>query len=293
MDMFAHMATFVRIVETGSLSAAAGVLRRSLPAVSRQLTTLERELGATLVKRTTRRLQITEVGQSWYAQCVRILADVEAARSSVNAGRAARGLLTVSAPVSLGMAHLVPRIPAILRRHHGLHIDLRLEDHLVDPVTGGIDIVIRAGFEPPDSAALMAQPLLTFHRAVVASPAYLLARGEPRDAAALARHECLVQLGGGGPLSSWRLIHGRKEHAVQVRGALRVSAPLAIREAALAGLGIAFVPEWLVAADLAEGRLRRVLTSYTSSAITAWAIYRGELRRSPRIRAFIDEIQVR
>jgi DNA-binding transcriptional LysR family regulator len=293
MDMLAHMATFVRIVETGSLSSAANALRRSLPGVSRQLSMLERELGVTLVKRSTRRLQITEAGQSWYAQCVRILADVEVARTSVNAGRGARGLLTVSSPVSLGMAHVVPRIPAILRRHHGLHVDLRLEDHLIDPVTAGIDVVVRAGFEPPDSATLVAQPLLTFFRAVVAAPSYLLSRGEPRDATALAQHECVVQLGGAGPLSSWRLVRDGQEQVVQVRGALRLSAPLAIREAALAGVGLAFVPEWLVAADLAEGRLRRILTSYTSSPITAWAVYRGELRRSPRVRAFIDEVQMR
>jgi DNA-binding transcriptional LysR family regulator len=293
MDMFAHMATFVRIVETGNLSAAAGALRRSLPGVSRQLSMLEHELGTTLVKRSTRRLQITEAGQNWYAHCVRILADVDAARASVNAGRAARGLLTVSAPVSLGLVHVVPRIPAILRHHHGLQVDLRLEDHLIEPVTAGIDVVVRAGLEPPDSTALVAQPLLTFFRAVVASPSYLLARGEPRDAAALTQHECVVQLGGAGPLSSWQLVYDGKDQSIQVRGALRVSAPLAVREAALAGLGIAFVPEWLVAGDLAEGRLRRILTSYTSSPITAWALYRAELRRSPRIRAFVDEVQVR
>ncbi|HEX3759466.1 MAG TPA: LysR family transcriptional regulator [Kofleriaceae bacterium] len=287
------MATFVRIVETGSLSAAAGALRRSLPGVSRQLTRLEQELGTTLVKRSTRRLQITEAGQSWYAHCVRILSELDAARANVNAGRAARGLLTVSAPVSLGMAHVVPRIPAILRRHSGLHIDLRLEDHLVEPVTAGIDVVVRAGFDPPDSAALVAHPLLVFHRAIVAAPSYLLARGEPGDAAALTSHECLVQLGGGGPLSAWHLIHRGKEQVIQVRGALRLSAPVAIREAALAGLGIAFVPEWLVASDLADGRLRRILTTCTSRAITAWALYRAELRRSARIRAFIDECQVR
>lgn len=293
MDLFAHMATFVRIVETGSLSAAARALRLSAPGVSRQLSTLERELGATLVKRSTRRLQITEAGQIWYAQCMRILADVEAARIGVNGGRTVRGLLTVSAPVSLGLVHVAPRIPAILRRHHGLHVDLRLEDHLIEPVTAGIDVVVRAGVDPPDSAALVAQPLLTFVRVVVASPAYLLARGEPRNAAALAQYECVVQLGAVGPISAWHLVCDGKEQIVQVRGALRVSAPLAVREAAMAGLGVAFLPEWLVAADLAEGRLRRILTSYVSNPITAWALYRSELRRSPRIRAFVDGVQAR
>jgi len=285
------MVTFVRIVETGSLSAAARALRLSVPGVSRQLSTLEHELGATLVKRSTRRLHITEAGQSWYTQSVRILTDVEAARLAINGGSAVRGLLTISAPISLGMAHVVPRIPAILSRHHGLHIDLRLEDHFVDPITAGVDVVIRAGVAPPESAALVAQPLLNFYRVVVASPSYLRMRGEPHNAAALTQHECLVQLGGTGPLSSWHLVCRGKEEIIQVRGALRISAPLAIREAAIAGLGIAFLPEWLVATDLTDKRLRRLLPSHISPQIAAWALYRTELRRSARVGAFVDEVQ--
>jgi DNA-binding transcriptional LysR family regulator len=291
MDMLAQMATFVRIVETGSLSAAAAMLRRSLPGVSRQLTSLEHELGTTLIKRSTRRLELTEAGHSWYAHCQRILADVDAARASVNSRHAARGLLTVSAPVSIGLAHVVPRLPGILRHHPGLHIDMRLEDHLVEPMSSGIDVIVRAGLDPENSAALVAQPIFTFFRAVVASPAYLAAHGEPRDPAALGRHECVIQLGASGPLSSWQLVHDGAEHTIAVHGALRISAPLAIRDAAIAGLGLALVPEWMVASDLAEGRLRRVLAVCRSKPITTWALYRTELRRSSRIRAFVDGVQ--
>lgn len=291
--MFAHMATFVRIVETGSLSGAARALRLSVPGVSRQLSTLEHELGVTLVKRSTRRLQVTDAGQRWYTQSMQILGDVEAARLAVSSGGAVRGLLTVSAPVSLGMTHVVPHIPVILSRHHGLHIDLRLEDHLVEPITAGVDVVVRAGLSPPESAALVAQPLLSFCRVVVASPSYLRARGEPHHAVALTQHECLVQLGGTGPVSAWHLVCKGKVEVIQVHGDLRISAPIAIREAAIAGLGIAFLPEWLVAADLADGRLRRVLPFHISPSIAAWALYRTELRRSLRVRAFLDGVQVR
>jgi DNA-binding transcriptional LysR family regulator len=291
MDLLSQMATFVRIVETGSLSAAARAQRLSVPAVSRQLRALEDDLGAALVLRTTRKLKITQAGQNWYAHCTRILRDVDSARAVVSVARAARGLLTVSAPVSLGLAHVAPHMPALLKRHRGLTVDLRLEDHLVEPVTDAVDVVVRGAMQPPDSASLVAQPLLSFHRFVVAAPAYLRRHGEPREPAALARHECLVQLGGAGPLSTWRLFRDGEEQAVPVRGALRISAPLAIRDAALAGLGVAFLPDWLVDTELAAGRLQRVLAAFTSGAITAWALYRAELRSSPRVRAFVDEIR--
>jgi DNA-binding transcriptional LysR family regulator len=287
------MATFVRIVETGSLSAAARGQRLSVPAVSRQLRALEEDLGAALVLRTTRRLKITTAGQSWYAQCVRILRDIDGARAQVSAARAVRGLLTVSAPVSLGLAHVAPRLPALIKRHRGLSIDLRLEDHLVEPVTDAVDVVVRGGLQPPDSTSLVAQPLLSFHRLLVAAPAYLRKHGEPREPPALARHECLVQLGAAGPLSTWRLARDGEEQAVQVSGALRISAPLAIRDAAVAAVGIAFLPEWLVAGDLAEGRLQRLLPTYTSAPIAVWALYRAELRSSPRMRAFLEEFHHR
>ena len=287
MDLLAQMATFVRIVDLGNLSAAARAARLSLPAVSRQLRALEDDLGASLVVRTTRRLKVTEEGRQWYAHCARILGDVAAARAAIGGGDV-HGTLTVSVPVSLGLSQVVPRLAALQRGRPGLAIDLRLEDHFVDFVADGVDVIVRGGAPPPDSATVIAHPLLRFPRVAVASPAYLRRRGAPRDPAALAGHDCLVQLGANAPLRTWHLRRGDDERAVDVAGRLRATAPLALREAARAGLGIALLGDWLVADDLARGTLRRVLPAWASPPITAWAIYRVEARSSPRVRAFLD-----
>src|SRR5262245_33919102 len=120
------MQTFVRVVEAGSLSAAARACRLSLPAVSRQLSSLEGELGASLITRSTRRLHVTPAGRSWYEHCVRILRDVADARASVGRSRAVRGQLTLSASFTYALCHILPRLPALARRHPELKIDLRL-----------------------------------------------------------------------------------------------------------------------------------------------------------------------
>mgnify|MGYP000638536323 CR=1 FL=1 len=291
MDLLTHMATFVRIVDMESLSAAARAQGLSLAAVSRQLRALEQDLGVALIRRSTRRFRVTEAGQSWYEHSVRILSDIENARADVAEAPSVGGLLTVSAPVSLGLSYVMPRLAGLLKRYPSLAIDMRLEDHLVDPCIDAVDLVVRGGSQPPDSPSLVATPLFTFSRLVVASPAYLRKHDEPKNPRALIQHECLVQLGASGPLATWRFGKDGDEQAVQVRGTLRLSAPLAIREAALAGLGIAMLPDWLVSADLAERRLQRIFSSLSSGSVTVWALYRRDLRQSPRVSAFIEELQ--
>jgi DNA-binding transcriptional LysR family regulator len=290
VDLLAQMATFVRVVEAGSLSAAARAQRLSLPAVSRQLSALEDDLGVALLVRTTRRLSLTDAGRRWYERSLRVLREIDDARAAVDDARGVRGALTVSAPVTLGLTHLVPRLPALLEGHPGLTVELRLEDRVVDLVADAVDVVVRAGVPLPDSASLIAQPLLRFQRVAVAAPAYLRRRGVPREPAALAKHECLIQLGAAGPLSSWRFFRGDEEHTVEARGSLRVNAPLALLDAARAGVGIALLPDWLVAADLEARRLRRVLGPWRTAEVTAWALYRVEMRTSPRVRAFVDAV---
>jgi DNA-binding transcriptional LysR family regulator len=195
MDLLDQMETFVRVAETGSLSKAGRVRSLSLPAVSRQLRALEVELGVALIIRSTRRLRLTEAGQRWYENCVRILADIEQARAEVGSGTTPRGALTVSVPVTFGLAHIMPRIHPLLTRHPDLSINVRLEDHLVDLVSEGVDVVVRGGFELPDSPSLISLPLLRFRRLAVASPDYLHAHGVPSDPTGLSGHSCLIQLG--------------------------------------------------------------------------------------------------
>jgi DNA-binding transcriptional LysR family regulator len=287
MDLLGRMSTFVRIVDGGSLSGAARALRLSLPAVSRQLNALERELGVSLVVRSTRRLRVTPAGLRWYAHCQRILREIDAARAELGGAEVA-GRLVVSAPITFSMAHVVPRVPELLQRHPKLVLELRLEDRLADLVGETVDVAIRGGVPPPDSTGLVAHPLLEFDRVLVAAPAYLRRRRPPREPRDLATHTCLVQDGGRGPLSTWELTHGDRRHAITVPSGPSSNAPLALVAWARAGMGIGLLPEWLVRDDLAGGRLRRVLPGWSAGAVTVWALHRVEQRGSARVRAFLD-----
>ncbi|MEJ7597929.1 MAG: LysR family transcriptional regulator [Kofleriaceae bacterium] len=290
MSLLEQMATFVRVVEGRSLSAAARVRGLSLPAVSRQLSALEDDLGASLVVRSTRRLHITDAGQQWYEHCVRVLRELEDARASVRGSKLVRGTVVVSASLTFGSVVVVPRLRALRRSHPDLVVDLRLEDQLVDLVGEGVDVALRAGAPPPDSTAVMAHPVLTMTRVVVASPRWLRANGTPRTPAQLTRHECLVQVTPAGHVVRWKLQRCPEAETIDVRGHLRSNAPISLRDLAVDGCGLAYLPDWLVAGDLAAGRLRRVLPAWSSPDLTAWAIHRIELRGAPRVRAFVDAL---
>jgi len=293
MDLLSLMATFVRVVETGSLSAAARAEKVSLPAVSRKLRALEQHLGASLVARSTRRLSVTEAGQRWYEHCVGILRDIEEARDAVGDSRVVQGMVVVSAGITLGSALVVPRLKELAQKHPKLAVELRLEDRVVDLSSEAVDVAVRGGVAPPDTTRVVAHPLLTFRRFAVASPAYLAKRGVPKNPEELTAHCCLMQLREAGGLPVWRFVRDGEERLVAVRGAIRTNAPLAIRDLAREGAGVALLPEWLVEQDLAHKSLRRILGEWCTEPVSVWAIYRTELRRSPRVRAFIEAISPR
>jgi DNA-binding transcriptional LysR family regulator len=288
VDLLAQMATFVRVVEGRSLSAAARASRLSLPAVSRQLRALEEDLGVSLVVRSTRRLHVTDAGRQWYGHCVRVLGDVDRARDAVRGGDKAAGTLVVSASLTYGSFAVVPRLAELSARHPELSVELRLEDHVADLVGEGVDVALRTGPSPPDSTAFIAHPLGSMTRVLVAAPRWLRKRGAPREPEGLARHECLTQVTPAGTTVRWALRRRGEERTVEVRGRLRTNAPSALRTLALDGAGVAYLPEWLVADDLAAGRLRRVLPAWRSPPITAWAVHRTELRGMPKLRAFLE-----
>jgi DNA-binding transcriptional LysR family regulator len=288
MDLLAQMETFVSVVEGKSLSAAARAKRLSLPAVSRQLRALESELGVSLVVRSTRHLRITDVGQEWYQHCRRVLGQVEEARNAVRGKRGVQGRLVVSASLTFGSAVIVPRLPALSARHPHLIVDLRLEDQLVDLVGEGVDVAIRAGSSPPDSTAVVAHPIFGMRRIVVAAPSFLRKSGAIRVPDQLTRHACLLQVTPAGTLIPWSLANKASEATrIEVSGCIRTNAPSALRDLAVAGAGLAYLPDWLVAPDLERGALRRVLPEWSSTLLMACAIYRSELRGAPRLRAFL------
>lgn len=290
VDLLAHMTTFVRVVEAGSLSAAARDLRISVPVVSRQMRALEDHLGGPLTLRTTRHLAVTAAGRRYYEHCVHVLAEVEAADAVVRGERRIEGLLTVTAPVTLGHARVVPHVGALIEAHPGLRIDLRLEDRLVDLVAEGVDVAVRAGNALPDTSSLVARPLFSFARVVVASPAYLERRGEPASVEAVATHDAIVHLGASGGPGAWELVRGKQRATVHPRGVLRTNNVYAIRDAAIAGLGLALLPDWLVAEDVRSGALRRVLDAHQSAPVDVLAVFRAETRGMPRIRVFVDHL---
>lgn len=294
MDLLAQMATFVRVVEANSLSGAARALRLSLPAVSRQLRALEQELGSPLLVRTTRRMALTATGQTFYEGAQRILRDVAEVRARAGGSTEVRGVLVVSAPVSIGISQLVPRIPSLAKAHPHLRVELRLEDRLVDFVREGVDVAIRGGALPPDSTAYIAHALSRFRRYAVASPAYCRKHGTPKAPEQLAGHACLLQLGTASAITRWTFEHREHtglEREVAVTGTLSSSAPLALIEFAKAGLGVALAAEWLVDQELRRGALRRILPAWHSSLVSTWAIHRAEHRGSATIAAFVEAMR--
>jgi DNA-binding transcriptional LysR family regulator len=287
VDLLSHMTTFVRVIDAGSLSSAARTLNMSLAAVSRQIGALEKETGTPLILRSTRKHTITEAGRRYYDQCVRVLREVDAAQAIARSAGGVEGVLTVSAPVTLGLEKVLPHIPSLLAKHAGLRVDLRLEDRFADIVGEGIDVAIRGGGMLPESTSFMARRLMSYPRIVVASPSYLKTRAEPRAPHELIKHEALLHASAGAAATSWRFSRGNDEYSVRLNWTFRSNLVYALRDAALAGMGIALVPDWLVEREVEAGRLRRLLADYATEPMTISAVYRRELKGSPRVRALL------
>lgn len=289
MELFEKMATYVRVVEAGSLSAAARQLRMSSAAVSRQIATLEAHLRVRLLLRTTRRVVVTEEGRQYYESCLRILREVEKAQAISHRDEMS-GRLIVSAPVSFGLARVVPYLRPLMSRHPGLRVDLRLEDVLINLALEGVDIALRVGAAPPDSTEVVSHRLSSFRRVIVASPRYLKARGAPKTPEALAKHEALTFLAGASS-EMWTLISEEREASVQINAVFRSNSIQALRGLALEGAGMTVLPEWFVAEDLRRRALHRVLPGWRSHPVTVSALHRVELRGAARVRGLIDHLR--
>ena len=289
MDLPRHMTTFVRIAETGSISQAARALRLSVAMASRHLRALEKELGVELIRRTTRRLTLTEAGTNFLVRARAALAGLHEARESVRPGRGASGLLVVSLPVSLGLARIGPSFPALLDQHPRLKLDLRFEDRFVDLLGDGIDVAIRAGVGPPDSPFIIARKLASVERVLCVAPEFLAKHAKISTVESLSNVPCVLQ----GPApTQWSFLSTTGTQTwVPVDGRFRTNNVFALREAALAGAGVARLPSWLVDDDIRRKRLVRVLPSIAMPQIDVFGMFHQGSKGSAAIQVLLGFLQ--
>jgi DNA-binding transcriptional LysR family regulator len=285
MNLLTLFDTFVRIAETGSISNAARALRLSVPMASRHLRSLEKSYGLALVRRTTRRLSLTEEGKALLPHARRVLREVAETHDLLRRDRRASGLVVMSAPVSFGLHHLTPSLPQLLQANPGLELDLRLDDRVVDLISEGVDLVLRVGAQPPDSPFIVARRLAHYERVLCATPDFVKRHAPLDDVERLSAVGCLVL---GQAVTSWQFETGEGPRSVAVNGRLRANNVLALLDAARAGLGVAQMPLWLVRDDLARRRLVRVYPHVMLPPVGVHGMVHVDARRSNALRIILD-----
>lgn len=292
MDRFSSMAIFARVVECGSFTAAAEGSGMTPTMVGNHIRELERRLEGRLLHRTTRRQSLTELGKRYHARCVQILGLVDAAeRDALEMQNSPRGRLRVSCPIIYGTRVLVPALAAYWDRYPEVKIELSLNDRVVDLVEEGFDAAIRVG-ELPDSG-LIARRLAHSPRIACASPAYLARYGQPQTPAELVRHDCLAFMTASGPEREWHFPRpdGTGIERIPVRGRLDINGGLALREAALAGLGVIFQPQVMLQQDLDEGRLVAFFPDWPTPAWPVHVVHLPDPNLPPKLTSFIAFLQ--
>lgn len=290
VESITDLQIFSQVVKEGSLSAAGRALGVSSAVVSKRLQRLEEQLGARLVNRSTRRLGVTEAGAKYYEYCVRALAELEEAEALITHGNGLpKGTLRVTVPAAFGRLHIAPLVPGFLARYPDLRLSLHLSDSTVDVIDAGYDLAVRIG-DRKDSS-LVARHLGVDRRLVVATPAYLERWGEPRTPAELAQHNALL-FSNPSPLDRWPFIDREgNRHEVKVYGNFETNTCEALREALLAGVGLALRPTWDVGKDIQSGALKVLLPDYTQPSFTIQAVYPSRRHLSQKVRVFIDTLR--
>jgi len=281
------MAVFAHVVELRSFSKTAGALGLSKSAVSKQIAEIERSLGVSLLQRSTRRVRVTEAGKAYYQSCARVVAEADAAEQAVgDLHRKPVGTLRINAPIEFGTKVVTPALADYLQKYRDVRAELTLQDDVIDIISTGTDVAIRIG-RLPDSS-LIARMIAPLDVVLVASPEYLARRGTPSHPRELTSHDFLLYALAQNP-RRLTLYRAKRRYAVTVDGPLISNNGGAHRAAAIAGLGIAHLPDIYVHGELAAGTLVPLLTDYTGRRTAVHAVY-APGSTTTKQRLFIDHL---
>jgi DNA-binding transcriptional LysR family regulator len=286
MDLFASMKMFVAVVDGSSFAAAADKLAISRAMASKQIQKLEEYLGTRLLNRTTRRLSLTETGREFHERSVQIISDVdEAEQIAGQMTRRPQGVLRVTIPLSYGQHRLAAIIGDYTQAYPHVQLDISMSDRKVDLIEEGLDLAIRIGALPQSD--LIARKIGSVRSVVCAAPTYLARHGTPHTPGDLAQHACLAYTLSGSA-AEWRFEGPAGAVAAQIAGPIRADNGDLLRLAALSGAGIVFQPQFIVDADIAAGRLVRLLPQWQSAELGVYAVYPSRKHLSAKVRTFVD-----
>ena len=285
MDKLRAMQIFAAIADNGSLTAAARVLECSLPAVVRSLAALEVHLGVRLFQRTTRRISLTREGQRYLENCRQVLAAVALGEATLAANAdEPNGLLTITAPVLFGQMYVGPAVMRLVQRHPKLQVKLLFHDRVVNLLEEGIDAGIRIG--KLEDSSLVAQPVSTVRRMVVASPDYLRRAGVPRHPRDLLKVNCVRFSGSSGPW--WTFYEGKRQFTVAVTGNLEFNHVAPAAQACAEGMGFGMFISYQVAPYFKHKKLRRVLEEFEPPPQPISIVYPHARLLPARTRVFVE-----
>lgn len=276
-----ELQTFVEVADAGGISPAAQRLGVSKSIVSRRLTRLEKELGVQLLARSTRGVALTEAGATFRDHAARICSELDIAREAILPVGSLRGRLRISAPLSFGPTHIAPVIAEMARRHPRLHIQASYSDRFVDLIAEGYDCAIRVGYLQDSN--LVARCIGPIGASLVASPDYISAHGSPETPDELLGHQALMQ-----GTETWQFIDGDKTITARPQGRFKADNGTALVSAAVAGLGVAYLPDCLTHDEVAAGTLVPIMTRYPLPPAAAYVVRPSGQNPAQKIRVLTE-----
>ena len=290
MDKLTAMRAFMTVADQGSFAAAARQLGLSRSQLNRQVLWLEDHLQVTLFNRTTRRVSLTHTGQAYLENIVPLLDNLHDTEAQLQQGQTGlRGVIKVNAPMSFGLSHLTPAVLAFMQQYPDIRVQLELSDEKRDPLSNQFDVTLRIG-KPESNPALIEHDIPHTSRRIVASPDFLAKYGEPTEVSQLATLPCL-QYGSLLHGNYWDLMHQRTAMRVKINGVLSSNNGDVLKQAALQGRGLAFLPTFIVGDAIGQGALIPVLEAYQPEKLVISLIYPPNRHMALRLSVFVKFMQ--